>query len=436
MTTAAAIVERYRKAGLRIVTAESCTGGMIAAALTDVAGSSDIFERGFVTYSNDAKQELIAVPRATLDAHGAVSAETAEAMAQGALAHSHADVALSVTGIAGPGGGSKEKPVGLVYFGVARQNAAIRIVREVFAGDRAAIRRAATMRALELLESAIATRASADAAANYAGRRVVGIDFSGAKDAGRRIWIAEGEIDAAGHLMLAHCAAAREKLGCGTTLAQAMPVLVEWIATQHSAIIGCDFPFSLPTEVIPDQTWHEFARSFGNRFPNAQSFHDICHVHTGGKEPKRVTDLDAKTPWCAFNLQMFYQTYAGIGQLLAPLIGRVSIAPFDKPETGKPLLVETCPASTLTALQLYKKHQKYKKFPDSHIVRALILDALIERHLVVVPTTLRERIVADKGGDALDSVIAAIGAVAALPQIDAGVGYGHPIEGWVYYVRR
>lgn len=155
MTTAAAIVERYRKAGLRIVTAESCTGGMIAAALTDIAGSSDIFERGFVTYSNDAKQELIAVPRAILDAHGAVSAETAEAMASGALARSHADVALSVTGIAGPGGGSAQKPVGLVYFGLARKDAPTCVVRETFAGDRAAIRRAAVDRAFDLLADAL-----------------------------------------------------------------------------------------------------------------------------------------------------------------------------------------------------------------------------------------------------------------------------------------
>ncbi|MEX2200641.1 MAG: CinA family protein [Dongiaceae bacterium] len=155
MTTAAEIVTHYRKAGLRIVTAESCTGGMIAAALTDIAGSSDVFERGFVTYSNDAKHELIDVPRATLDAPGAVSAETAEAMARGALARSHADVALSVTGVAGPGGGSAEKPVGLVYFGVARKGGQVRVVREVFAGDRAAIRRAATTRALDLLANAL-----------------------------------------------------------------------------------------------------------------------------------------------------------------------------------------------------------------------------------------------------------------------------------------
>ena len=156
MATATSVLIAYRKRGLRIATAESCTGGMIAAALTDVAGSSDVFERGFVTYSNDAKQELIAVPPTILAKYGAVSAETADAMARGALARSRADVAISVTGIAGPGGGSAEKPVGLVWFGVARKVGEILTVREVFAGDRAAIRQAAVARALELLEDAVA----------------------------------------------------------------------------------------------------------------------------------------------------------------------------------------------------------------------------------------------------------------------------------------
>jgi nicotinamide-nucleotide amidase len=155
MATAISVLIAYRKRGLRIATAESCTGGLIAAALTDVAGSSDVFERGFVTYSNDAKQELIAVPPAVLTKFGAVSAETAEAMASGALARSRADVALSVTGIAGPGGGSSEKPVGLVWFGIARKGGPSLTVREIFPGDRAAIRQAAVARALVLLEDAV-----------------------------------------------------------------------------------------------------------------------------------------------------------------------------------------------------------------------------------------------------------------------------------------
>jgi nicotinamide-nucleotide amidase len=134
-----------------VATAESCTGGLVAAALTAIPGSSDVVERGFVTYSNVAKSELLGLPPATLARFGAVSAETATAMAKGALVRAGVDLAVSITGVAGPGGGSTEKPVGLVYLGVARQGARCRSERHVFAGDRTAIRDAALRRALELL---------------------------------------------------------------------------------------------------------------------------------------------------------------------------------------------------------------------------------------------------------------------------------------------
>ena len=147
---ATALLDRYRARGLRLATAESCTGGLIAAALTEIAGSSDVVERGFVTYSNEAKAELLGVPPDLIADKGAVSAEVAEAMAQGALAHSLADAAVSVTGIAGPGGGSAEKPVGLVYLGACRRGGASRHLRRIFPGDRTAIRRAALEEALDL----------------------------------------------------------------------------------------------------------------------------------------------------------------------------------------------------------------------------------------------------------------------------------------------
>ena len=115
------VLSRCRAKGLMLATAESCTGGMIAAALTDIAGSSAVVDRGFVTYSNEAKMEMIGVHAETLAAHGAVSEETATEMAAGALTHSRAGIAVSVTGIAGPDGGSPEKPVGLVCFGIARK---------------------------------------------------------------------------------------------------------------------------------------------------------------------------------------------------------------------------------------------------------------------------------------------------------------------------
>lgn len=120
LDAAEALLGAARGRGLKIATAESCTGGLIAALLTEIAGSSDVFERGFVTYSNDAKRELLGVPEELLTTHGAVSAPVARAMAQGALRRARADIAVAVTGIAGPGGGTAEKPVGLVHIAVAR----------------------------------------------------------------------------------------------------------------------------------------------------------------------------------------------------------------------------------------------------------------------------------------------------------------------------
>lgn len=139
-----------RKAGMMLATAESCTGGLIGAALTAVPGSSDVVERGFITYSNDAKQALLGVPAGMLARHGAVSEPVARAMAEGALAHSLADVSLAVTGIAGPSGGTAEKPVGLVHIAAARRGHGTRHQRHVFAGDRDQVRLEAALAAMVL----------------------------------------------------------------------------------------------------------------------------------------------------------------------------------------------------------------------------------------------------------------------------------------------
>ena len=141
-----------RAKGLKIATAESCTGGLVAGLLTEIPGSSDVVERGFVTYSDDAKNELLGVPREILQAHGAVSEQTARAMAQGALKQSHADLAVAVTGIAGPGGGSADKPVGLVHFATARGDKTLH--RECRFGDigRGEVRLKSVEVTLEMLE--------------------------------------------------------------------------------------------------------------------------------------------------------------------------------------------------------------------------------------------------------------------------------------------
>lgn len=150
---AIALLDLCRAKKLMVATAESCTGGLVAGALTDIAGSSDVVDRGFVTYSNDAKERMIGVPADTLDKFGAVSRETAEAMARGALANAKAHIAVAITGIAGPGGGSADKPVGLVHFAAASRGGAL-IHAEKRYGDigRAHVRRASVLQALAMLQ--------------------------------------------------------------------------------------------------------------------------------------------------------------------------------------------------------------------------------------------------------------------------------------------
>ncbi len=150
---AAALLNECRTKQLKLATAESCTGGLIAAVLTAVAGSSDVLERGFVTYSNEAKTELLGVPAELIASVGAVSEPVAQCMAEGALQRSHADLAVAVTGVAGPGGGSADKPVGLVCFGLARRGRATASERCVFAGDRATVRVAIVEKAFALIRA-------------------------------------------------------------------------------------------------------------------------------------------------------------------------------------------------------------------------------------------------------------------------------------------
>lgn len=152
---AVAVLDAFRARGWTLATAESCTGGLVAGALTEVPGSSDVMDRGFVTYSNAAKMAMIGVPEATLAAHGAVSEQTARAMAEGALKSAGVNAAVAITGVAGPGGGSETKPVGLVHFACARRDGET-VHREKRFGEigRAEVRRLSVLEALDLLRSA------------------------------------------------------------------------------------------------------------------------------------------------------------------------------------------------------------------------------------------------------------------------------------------
>jgi nicotinamide-nucleotide amidase len=149
------LLAAYKDAGWMLATAESCTGGLIAGLLTEIAGSSAVVERGFVTYTNKAKQQMLGVPSATLSAHGAVSAPVARAMAEGALARAPVQTAVAVTGVAGPGGGTPDKPIGRVEFALAARGQETQTIRHDLTGDRGRIRLASVAVALDLFHRAL-----------------------------------------------------------------------------------------------------------------------------------------------------------------------------------------------------------------------------------------------------------------------------------------
>ena len=155
LRSAEQVLEKCRRAGLKLVTAESCTGGLIVGCLTAVAGSSYVVDRGFVTYTNEAKQQMLGVPAGLFDTVGAVSEEVACAMAVGAIENSEGDLSVSVTGIAGPGGGTDNKPVGLVHIAVARKGAETRHQRHLFSGDRSDVRMASVEAGILCLNNAL-----------------------------------------------------------------------------------------------------------------------------------------------------------------------------------------------------------------------------------------------------------------------------------------
>ena len=145
------IVDACAQQNLRIATAESCTGGLVIGCLTEIAGSSVAIDRSYVVYDNQAKHQMLGVSEASLDSFGAVSPEVAGEMVQGVLAHCAADIAVSITGIAGPGGATQSKPVGLVYFGCLRRGGEIIVQKQIFAGDRYAVRLASVENALDMI---------------------------------------------------------------------------------------------------------------------------------------------------------------------------------------------------------------------------------------------------------------------------------------------
>ncbi|MDY0874251.1 hypothetical protein [Dongia rigui] len=261
--------------------------------------------------------------------------------------------------------------------------------------------------------------------------RLLGIDFSGARDAGRKIWIAEGR-RSDGPMALVDCRPATDLAGGSALPEPAIAALAHHIVAVPDTIAGCDFPFSMPIDLLGAKDWRAFALGFRQRFVDPLSFHDLCHQATGGVETKRRTDREDKTPFNSFNLRLYRQTWWGIGHLLAPLVasGRVGVWPQMPRVTGKPTLVEVCAACSLIRLDCYPSYKgRTKKHRDA---RKRILDLLIARGFLVPPKrAMRNMLLDNQGGDALDAVIGAI-AVNRSP-LDAKRDRIDRMEGRVFY---
>ena len=241
-------------------------------------------------------------------------------------------------------------------------------------------------------------------------KRLIGVDFSGARDAGRRIWVAAGT-RLHGRLVLEGCAPAAELPGGAADKTSALAALVAFLLSERHAVAGLDFPFSLPETFIDAPTWEEFLRDFARRYPSPEAFREDCRRRANRREIKRRTDDEARAPFCVYNLWLYRQTHAGMASVLLPLLdsGRARIVPMQRPAAGKTTVVEICPASILKSKGLYAPYKGGG--PRLRASRQRLLASLVERGLLAPPPpSLAERIVEDGGGDGLDAVLAAIGA--------------------------
>ena len=261
------------------------------------------------------------------------------------------------------------------------------------------------------------------------GRRIFGVDFSGAAKAGDLIWLAEVEPTAMG-LAVIGCQPAASLPGGSAERQAALAALRDFIAATPKAIFGCDFPFSLPHTLIDEADWPAFIAGFSHR--DADAFRNHFHRRAGGREVKRNCDRLARTPWCAYNLRLRHQTFHGLGALLRPLIlaDQAVVLPMQQPRDDRPWLIETCPASLLIAIG-YRPPYKGRKQKD---VRSALVSELVQRKLFrPLPAGIHRTVIDNAGGDALDSILAAVATAAALRRIEAGQRDGDRLEGWVYF---
>jgi hypothetical protein len=266
--------------------------------------------------------------------------------------------------------------------------------------------------------------------------RVCGIDFSGARQAGRKIWITQASI-CQDTLYVEHCTSAAILLEVAPEREICLRALCAWIAGERETIFGLDFPFGLPAQLLETTIWDEFVHTFPERYATPQHFRSACYAATGGREVKRLTDHENGTPWAGYNLRLYRQTFYGISVVLAPLVSRgaVSVLPMQRAQADRPWLIEICPAATLKHHHLYIP---YKGGEARHRrARRDILEAV--QHMAPLrfaDAMLYDTVVADEDGDALDSLVAAWATWHALQRPDELEKPAHPLyacEGYVYH---
>ncbi len=262
-------------------------------------------------------------------------------------------------------------------------------------------------------------------------KKFIGIDFSGSARAGRSIWVAEGFYDD-GVLKISACSSAAALPNSSPERDIALKALRHYIARQSNTVIGLDFPFGLPEQLVEKDCWEDFIRSFPKKYSSPAQFRNSCRESTGGRELKRATDRESRAPFSPYNLRLFRQTYYGILKLLFPLVenDEVSVLPMQKQSAGKPWLIEVCPASYLKreGYNLSYKGRTEEKFQ----ARMEIIKFLEkEKGLKFESRGIRETVLNNRGGDALDSVIAVYCMLWVGGKIPPAKAAG--LEGYIFY---
>lgn len=266
-------------------------------------------------------------------------------------------------------------------------------------------------------------------------RRIYGIDFSGAKDAGRKIWITRGLVKRDG-LQIEDCSRASDFFHAGKERDRCLTALREFMAGQKDCAFGLDFPFGLPRKLLNEKSWEDFIMRFPLRHKSPSGFRTKCREAVYGRELKRVADEESKTPFSPYNLRVYRQTYFGVRDVIHPLVRdqKACVLPMQTALIGKPWVLEICPASTLKKMSLYDS--PYKGRTEAHRrSRKKILEAIEKKNIIITEQALRDAIIKDRGGDALDSVIAAYETFKSIPNpaiLSHGAYRAYLLEGYVF----